>query len=102
MSKGLKFDSGKLRYDLVPFEVIDEYVRCFNYGALKYEANSWKDLSDFENRYSAALGRHYSDFRKGQIINEKDGGLYTLAQIMWNAGALLWKILQEKKQNESK
>ena len=33
---GLKFDDGKLRYDLLPFSVIDELVNILTFGAAKY------------------------------------------------------------------
>jgi len=97
----LKQDAGKLRYDLVPFEVIDEYARVFTEGLKTHPENSWKKLvAEDPGRIEAALCRHVSKHRQGEVISEDN--LYHLAQIIWNAGALLWRKLQEEKVEERK
>ena len=37
--KGLKFDTDKLRWDLLPMEVIEECVKILTFGAKKYDDN---------------------------------------------------------------
>lgn len=89
-----KFDAEKIRWDLIPIETIEEIAKVYNYGAIKYGPNQWQKLSDFEDRYYAALLRHLCAWRKGENIDE-ESGLRHIAQVAWNALALLWKELHE-------
>lgn len=87
--KGTKHDEGKLRWDLVPWDAFEEVVRVYTHGADKYGDNNWMGLEDAENRYFAALMRHLVAWRNGENI-DPDSGLKHLAQVAWNALALLW------------
>jgi hypothetical protein len=89
LMEGTKHDEGKLRWDLVPWEAIEEVVRVYTHGADKYGDNNWMGLEDAENRYFAALMRHLVAWRNGEHI-DPDSGLKHLAQVAWNALALLW------------
>ena len=40
--EGLKYDGGKLRYDLVPVSAIEGDAEVFTYGAEKYGAHNWE------------------------------------------------------------
>jgi hypothetical protein len=86
---GTKHDERKLRWDLVPWEAIEEVVRVYTHGAEKYGENNWMGLENAENRYFAALMRHLVAWRNGERI-DPDSGLKHLAQVAWNALALLW------------
>lgn len=39
--KGLRYNNGKLRYDLLEPFALQELVRVFTKGAEKYEDNNW-------------------------------------------------------------
>lgn len=75
---GLKFDNGKLRFDLYP---IDAYKGCtdvLTFGAKKYTPNGWKTVPDAQNRYYAALIRHLNAQKeyvdnggKGLLLDEE-------------------------------
>lgn len=77
---GLKFDEGKLRYDLYP---LDAYIGCtevLTFGANKYTPNGWRSVPDAKNRYYAALIRHLNaqlkhinDGGKGLALDEESG-----------------------------
>jgi len=103
-SRGLKYDDGKLRWDLLPLEDIEEVVKVYTAGAKKYAPNSWQNVPDGYNRYKAAMFRHLVEFEKGNPIDEETGCLH-IAQVAWNAIAMLhfyknnlWhKILNTKK-----
>ena len=71
--EGLKDDNGKLRYDLLPFESIDEIIKVLNYGCKKYKPNSWQKVEDGIERYTAALLRHLSLWRQGEDIDTESG-----------------------------
>lgn len=84
----VKQDSGKLRYDLLPFDAVDEVVRVLNYGVNKYPKpeENWRHKSSKEDikRYEAALLRHMSLHMQGELI-DLESGLPHIAQIATNA-----------------
>lgn len=90
---GLKFDSGKADWSLLPLEFVEDLVPVFHHG-LKYGYENWrKDFGpDYERRFLAALKRHLNEVEKhGPLnINMADGQVYHLAQIAWNALTLLY------------
>ena len=92
---GLKYDDGKLRYDLIPPEVIEELARVLTFGANKYADNSWQNLEDFKKRYYAAAMRHRIARQKGEI-RDPESGLLHLSHELTNVAFLLWKELQEE------
>lgn len=77
---GLKYDDGKIRYDLYPLEAYEGCAKVLTFGANKYTANGWKSVPDAENRYYAAMVRHinaqkvYSDNGgKGLALDSESG-----------------------------
>lgn len=86
----------KLRWELLPIEEIEDIVKVYSAGAKKYGPNQWQNLEDAENRYYAALLRHLVEYRKGNSI-DLETGCYHLAQVAWNAIALLWHWKNKKK-----
>lgn len=69
MSKGIKFDSGKPDYSLVPFDVMDEVVKVLTFGAQKYDRFNWKNVET--HRYEAAAMRHISQYMQGVKLDEE-------------------------------
>lgn len=63
--KGLKYDNDKLRWGLLPHDVIEGAVKVLTYGAKKYAPNNWKIIEDAKNRYFAAAMRHLIKFKRG-------------------------------------
>ena len=70
---GIKHDTGKLRWDLLPMSAIEKIVAVLSFGAAKYGANNWQALDDFESRYFAALERHLVAWRRGERIDSESG-----------------------------
>jgi len=70
---GLKFDEGKLRWDLIPWKNFEDVVRTISYGAVKYGSNNWQDLDDFKGRYFAAAMRHIMSWHAGEDVDEESG-----------------------------
>lgn len=66
-----KFDGDKLKYELVPVEVMEELAKILTYGAKKYAPNEWQKVEPFENRYYAALMRHLVEWRKGNHYDDE-------------------------------
>lgn len=90
---GLKFDIGKKDWSLLPLEFVEDLVPVFSHG-LKYGYENWrKDFGpEYQRRFIAAMKRHLDEVeRHGPLaINTDDGDVYHLAQIAWNALALLY------------
>jgi hypothetical protein len=88
--EGIKYDDGKLAYDLVPMDAFDEIVKRFTHGARKYAPGNWKKVEDAVERYSAALMRHYSAYRQGEQMDPEAAGLSHIGAVAWNALILIW------------
>jgi len=87
MEPGLKYDTGKLRWDLLPIDCVEDVVKILSFGANKYGPNNWQGVE--EDRYYAALMRHLSASRQGEL-NDEESGLSHLAHAMCNVVFLLW------------
>jgi len=73
-----KFDTGKLRWDLLPFRAVKLVVQVMTFGAAKYEPNNWQGIE--VERYEAAMFRHYEAWRSGEV-NDTESGLPHLAHM---------------------
>ncbi len=105
--KALRFNAGKLRWELLPVEWQEELVKVFTKGAVKYKPENWKksigteDSEQFKiDRMGSAL-RHIAAYRKGeQLDTEVIEGTeaiqtYHLAHAAWNLLALLYYEIKE-------
>jgi len=105
--KALRFNAGKLRWELLPVEWQEELVKVFTKGAIKYEANNWQrsigtdDAEQFkQDRIGSAL-RHIAAYRKGErvdpevVVGAEGIPTYHLAHAAWNLLAILYYDLKE-------
>jgi len=88
LREGLKFDSGKLRWDLVPWEALEEIVYDYSIGAVKYEDRNWERGYNYSRSYAAAI-RHMNEWWNRREDYDPDCGAHHLAQAAWNIMALL-------------
>lgn len=77
--KGLKLDGDKLRYDLVDVYAHEAMVDVLTFGVRKYAANNWQHVPNARERYYAALLRHLTEWRMGELTDEDSGGRLHLA-----------------------
>ena len=70
-SNGMKFDSNKPDYSLVPFGALDEVVKVLTHGAGKYDRFNWEKVEDI--RYQAAALRHISAYMQGEKYDPETG-----------------------------
>lgn len=87
---GRKDDKDKLRWDLVPWESLEQMVRVMMGGAKKYGEHNWKQVEDGQKRYVNAAIRHLVAYQKGERINEEDFGLPHLAHAITSVSFALW------------
>jgi hypothetical protein len=86
-SNSKKYDTGKLRYDLIPPEILEGLARVYTFGSEKYGDNTWQGIEP--KRYEGAAFRHFQDYRKGKILDD-ESGIEHLYHAMWNIGAIAY------------
>lgn len=90
----MKFDTGKLRFDLIPSSWSSGDAEVLTFGAKRYKPNNWRNVEDI-GRYIAALERHLNDFKKAiefgdsDKLIDSDSGLHHMKHLRTNAGFLL-------------
>ena len=81
LSKGRKFDGGKLEYGLLPPFALEETVKVLTFGAQKYERDNWQKVPDSKRRYFDALQRHVWAWKRGEQ-DDPESGIHHLAHAM--------------------
>lgn len=89
MPVGIKHDQEKNRWDLVPWEALNEIVRVFTFGAKTYGEGNWKHVTNKHNRYFSAAMRHMIAWRNGEILDPQTGR-HHLAHAAVNLIFLIW------------
>lgn len=62
---GVKFDEGKARWDLLPFDGMKGVLEVFGKGAIKYDDRNWEKGMD-HSRLFAACHRHLAAYWQGE------------------------------------
>jgi hypothetical protein len=80
-----KDDAGKLRWDLIPEEAMEDVVKVLMYGA-RYGEWNWLDNADQVHftRYLNAMERHFKAIKRGQD-KDPESGRQHLSHIITNA-----------------
>jgi hypothetical protein len=69
---GLKFDTGKIRVDLLPVRALLSVAEVMTFGAQKYGANNWQNVTPRARYYGAAL-RHLWARALGERLDPESG-----------------------------
>lgn len=64
---GQKFDAGKLEWDLLPLDPIEDVIKVLMHGKGKYGADNWQQVGNPIRRYYAAAQRHLAAFHKARF-----------------------------------
>lgn len=101
-SRALRFDSGKLRYDLIPPEWEEALALVLTKGAAKYADDNWQNSAGkpesfrWRRRCLASLRRHLAAWQRGEHLDPEIETRH-LAQVAWNALAIMWYDIREGK-----
>lgn len=87
VEKAVRYNQGKIRFDLVPSEVIEAYAAIATYGAGKYSDRNWENGLSWGSCFASAM-RHLWAWWRGQD-NDPESGLSHLAHALWNIGAII-------------
>ena len=74
--QGIKYDSNKPRFSLLPLDEIWDVVDVLEYGAKKYAPDNWKYAimeDETNNRYYDACLRHLKAWKNGEILDTESG-----------------------------
>lgn len=91
---GLRHDQGKLRYDLLPPDAIEEITRVYTRGAEKYADRNWERGMRW-GTCLRALKSHLTKWEKGETFDDELSDCRHLAMVAWNAIALLTYELRD-------
>lgn len=72
LTVGLKLDTEKPKWELLPLDTVEDIVKVMTYGAKKYAPDNWKLVTPKE-RYLAAAFRHIVEWKKGSTIDLESG-----------------------------
>ena len=87
-NQGTKHDSGKLRYELIPWEILDGLAQVYTIGAEKYGVDNWRKSFEW-SRIIGAIFRHFIAWLTG-TNNDRETGLHHLDCVAWNVLTLRW------------
>lgn len=99
--RAARFNSDKIRYDLVPPYALEQIAKIFTFGAKKYSAHNWKKGMPW-SECEASLRRHLQAYSSGEDFDyDKDcpgcqagdctshSGIYHMAAVAVNAMFIL-------------
>ena len=87
--EGVKYDSEKPKWTLLPFRALQEVVEVLTFGAKKYAADNWKHVPQAQERYIDAAYRHLADWNSGEKKDPETGKSH-LAHAICCLLFLLW------------
>lgn len=90
---GMKFDSGKLDYTLIPWDGLEEVVKVLEFGAKKYARENWRKVEFAETRYMAAAFRHMVAYQMNEEVDPETG----LSHLAHATCCLLFLLALEKR-----
>ncbi len=74
---GVKYDSNKVAYHLLPVDALDEVARVFTFGAKKYGERNWEKGLAYSRLYRAAF-HHMIAWWSGEKV-DAESGMHPLA-----------------------
>lgn len=86
-NKGLRFNNGKVRYDLLPNFAINQMTNVFTKGSFKYDERNWERGMAWSTCI-ASLKRHIAKFEEGEDFDDETGLLH-VAHAMTNCAFLV-------------
>lgn len=81
--RGLRFNTGKTLYNLIPPYPLEQIAKVFTKGAEKYAPHNWKKGMPW-SEVEGSLIRHLEAYRNGDDFDD-ESGLYHMAHVAVNA-----------------
>lgn len=84
MARGIKHDTDKDRWDLLPVNAARAIVRVLTFGARKYDPENWRRVPDAKRRYYAAALRHMTSWWEGEKLDPESTTSHTRG-VAWSS-----------------
>lgn len=94
---GVKYDSDKLEYSLLPKGVLNKVVNVLGFGSKKYAKDNWMKVDKPKERYYNAAQRHINQWWEGEKYDSETGENH-LAHAICCLMFMLWFDNQEDKE----
>jgi hypothetical protein len=75
--KGVKHDTGKLPYELLPWDAVEEVVKVLQFGAQKYAARNWEKGMSWSRIFGAIQRHGVAMFQRGENKDPETQLLHT-------------------------
>lgn len=72
MVGGVKNDDGKVRWDLMPSDALEEIAKVMTHGATKYGDRNWEKGMDWHRPFAACM-RHMWAWWRGEDVDPESG-----------------------------
>lgn len=95
-TEGIKYDTDKLRLDLLPADVMREVAKVYTFGAKKYGDRNWEKGIAYHRAYGAAL-RHMTSWWMREDLDDETH-IHHLAHAICELEFLLAVELRNMKQ----
>lgn len=82
-----RFNTGKVRHDLIPPTALEEIAKVYTYGTEKYSDNNWWKAFNWRKDTFGCITRHINKWLRGEKRDD-ESGLHHLAHAAWNCIAL--------------
>lgn len=92
--RGVKYDSDKIEYSLLPKGVLNSVIKVLGFGSKKYSKDNWMKVDNPKERYYNAAQRHINQWWEGEKYDSETGENH-LAHAMCCLMFLLWFDNQE-------
>ena len=92
--RGTRYNGGKLRWHLLPWDAIRALVDIYEIGASKYAPRNWEKGLSYSETFDS-LQRHLLRWYTGEDLDPETGRLH-MAHATWNAVALLTFVVRNR------
>lgn len=96
--EGLRFNSDKLRIDLMPWEWVAGLCHLLTRGAKKYAPRNWEKGLSWGDTV-ASLKRHLIAWERGEDYDEETGS-HHMVSVAWNALVLFSMFIRKIGKND--
>jgi hypothetical protein len=86
-SQGVKFDGGKLPWDLLPWDAVEEVVKVLAFGAKKYAPRNWENGIAHSRTFAATQRHLVAWFQDGQATDpdtELDPRAHAICELLFS------------------
>lgn len=83
-AEGVKYDDGKVRFSLLPWDAIEMVAWVFTRGAQKYAPRNWEKGMAWSRIYDGMM-RHATSWYQHRQMLDTETGLRQIAQVAWAA-----------------